>query len=403
MNSFVLIETTNHSSSQVGIKTAKNFGYYIHLITSRKNIVKQEFPEIDEIHLINDLEEEIIHQKIKEINHIHNINIIISFLDPFVSVAAKFHNMYCHKNISGEAFRIMEDKILTRNHLQYKPYSPYFFSINTHESVKNLLPLIKQKYPLILKSPLSTGSKDVYLIHTENQMKNRINFLKRKNSNKDLLIEEYINGPQWIVEAIVYQGNIQIVAIIEQQLTKHLKFIVTGYSISSDLDENMFNSISKVTHSILNDLDVQNGNCHLELRFVNGAWKLIEINPRISGGAMNRIIYEAYGFNYIEQILRLYQGVQPLIERKYEHCIYSHFFTVDMIGELKEVTGVEEAKKFPGILEVFIKPKIGHILSPPLSMGHRYGYIIAKGKTKKEAKVNALQASEQIKFHLSPI
>jgi biotin carboxylase len=175
---------------------------------------------------------------------------------------------------------------------------------------------------------------------------------------------------------------------------------VTGYSISSDLEESVTESITDITKRILTDLRLENGNCHLELRLVKGEWKLIEINPRISGGVMNRLIEEAYGFNYAEEILKVYRGLQPSLVRKYENCIFVQYSLVDSIGELLKVTGIDLIKKMPGIIEVFIKASKGQILSPPLSMGHRYAYVMAKGKTKEEAKTCALQASEQIKFHL---
>lgn len=403
MNSIVFIETNKYGSSIEGIKSAKMLGYYIHLITTRRQFFEQGFPEVDEIHLISVLEENILVQKIEKIREVQDIDIIISFIDPFVSLAAKLHNIFCNQNISQDAFGVMEDKILTRKYLQYKPNSPYYFILKKDELVKNLLSQIKQKYPLILKSPVSTGSKDVYLIHTENQMKNRINYLRRKNSEIDLLIEEYLVGPQFIVEAIVYDGNIQIVAVIEQEIRKQNKFIVTGYSISSEMEDSIYTSITDVTHRVLNVLGLRNGNCHFEMRLVNGDWKLIEINPRISGGAMNRLIEEAYGFNYAEQILKVYRGDQLTLDRKYENCIYAHFLTVDSIGGLIKVSGIDKAKGEPGIKEVFIKAKEGQILSPPLSMGHRYGYVIARGQTKEDAKEFALQAAHHIQFHLSSI
>jgi biotin carboxylase len=282
-------------------------------------------------------------------------------------------------------------------------YSPYFFTCKYKESVIDLLQKFEGKYPLVLKAPSSSGSKDVYLIHTATEMKNRIYYLRSKFPSEELLIEEYIIGPQFIVEAIVFKGNIQIAAIIKQEITKKIKFIVTGYSISTDVEESIYENIAEVTRSILNEICLENGNCHLELRLVNGNWKLIELNPRISGGAVNRLINEAYGFNYVEQILKLYKGELPIIELKYKHNIYADFLTVDTIGKLLNVTGLEEARTSPGIIDVFIKPKIGHILSPPLSMGHRYGYVIATGTSIIDAKKNALLASEKIKFQLSPI
>ena len=64
----------------------------------------------------------------------------------------------------------------------------------------------------------------------------------------------------------------------------------------------------------IKDLGVTNAASHLEVRYVNGIWKLIEINPRISGGAMNRMIEEAFGINLVEETIKLYLGDEPIFE-----------------------------------------------------------------------------------------
>src|SRR5690606_31169026 len=98
---------------------------------------------------------------------------------------------------------------------------------------------------LIVKLPKSCRSKDVYLVKSESELKHRLRFL-RNIFDSDILIEEYLDGPQVIVEAIVHHGEIQVAAIIEQEITKKEKFIVTGYSISQELKESFKTSLMTV-------------------------------------------------------------------------------------------------------------------------------------------------------------
>jgi hypothetical protein len=67
---------------------------------------------------------------------------------------------------------------------------------------------------------------------------------------------------------------------------------------------------------------------------------------------------------------------------------------------LEKVTGKGRAEDTPGVEEVYVKPKVGTYLTPPLSMGHRYAYVIAKGTTMEEAQSIAKQAANEITFHL---
>lgn len=76
------------------------------------------------------------------------------------------------------------------------------------------------KFPLIVKLPKSTGSKDVYLVNSISELKHRLYFFRNNIPKSELLIEEFVDGPQVIVEVIVHNGGIQIAAIIEQQIMK---------------------------------------------------------------------------------------------------------------------------------------------------------------------------------------
>ncbi|MFJ8235986.1 ATP-grasp domain-containing protein [Ureibacillus sp. NPDC094379] len=405
MKSIIFFETYKSGSSREGIIAAKNLGFKVHLLTSNKRFLdeKDEFIEIDEFHFVDFYELDHIRETIVQIQKNEHVACVISFIDSYVYLAASFSNELCGTNLSVNAFKVMEDKLLTRNQLQGQPYSPFFDILPSEASLRPFIKNAKDRLPLILKLPKSCGSKHVYLIETRAQLRNRIHFL-RTRFDDDLLIEEYLSGPQVIVEAIVHQGNIQIATIVEQEITKSQKFIITGYSISSNELENTYkDSLIKTAHEIIQTFGLENGNCHLEMRHVQNAWKLIEANPRISGGVMNDLIQEAYGFNYVEQILNVYLGNSPTLHRTKEESVYAHYLTVDEHGELIKVNGKQKALEHNGVLKVFIKPKKGKILSPPLSMGDRYGYILAKGNTKNEAKMNAIDAASQIKFHITPL
>lgn len=404
MKSIIFFETNISGSSREAMHTAKKLGYKVHLLTSNSRFLemKDEFLEVDEISLMNFQDRVKLRETILKIQMNEHVECLISFIDSYVYLAASFSNELCGTNLSSNSFKLMEDKLLTREQLVHQPSSPYFYILPREIPLKSFINKVKHNLPLIVKLPKSSGSKNVYLVKTEAQLRNRLFFL-RTHYDGDLLIEEYLNGPQVIVETIVHKGQIVIAVIIEQDITKGEKFIVTGYSISNELKDTYKDSLLIKAKEIIRILGLENGNCHLELRHAQNVWKLIEVNPRISGGAMNDLIQEAYGFNYVEQVLNVYIGNPPSWHKAKEDTVYVHYLTVDIHGKLVNVTGIQSALKQNGVSKVYIKPKKGSILSPPLSMGNRYGFVLAKGKTKKEAINNALKASSKIKFHLIPL
>ncbi|MFG3614176.1 ATP-grasp domain-containing protein [Rummeliibacillus stabekisii] len=401
----IFIETTKNGSSREAVKTAARLGFYTVLFTEKEKLLEQrkEFPDIMQMVHFNKMTEDLIRQQIIELQEQGKIiKTIISFVDPFVSLAAQLSNELCKSNISVEALKIMEDKTETRRALKENATTPIF---EVFQPVDNISTFIKKehKFPLIVKSPMSKASKDVYLVKNRFELRKIMKKFLRIYPDQQILLEEYLDGPQYLVEVLVHKGKINIVAVFKQEITKELKFIVTGYAVQLNVKDDLYKKLSSTVESIMNDLKVANAACHLEIRYVNGNWKLIEINPRISGGAMNRMIEEAFGINLVEETIKLYLGDEPNVDRKHEKHLYTHYITINSVGRLLKVTGKKRAANEPGVREVYIKSRKKAVIRPPISMGHRYGYVMATGETLDEAKENALNAFKKIKFYIEPL
>ncbi|MCG7334417.1 ATP-grasp domain-containing protein [Sporosarcina sp. ACRSM] len=402
METILFIETTKLGSSREALKVAARLGYRTVLLTERRSFIEQqdEFAEVAQMIHFEKLTEERIRTTINQLQEQGAImKTIISFVDPFVSIAAQLANEYCGAQISVEALKIMEDKAATRKELKQHDATPNFEIIDLRDDWARLIHN-GYKYPMIVKSALSKASKDVYVVENKIEMQKILKKLTKQDCHQKIILEEYLDGPQYLVEVLVRSEKSTIVAIVQQDITQNLKFIVTGYAVKLDVKDEFYQKLVQAVESIIKELKISNAACHLECRFVNGEWKLIEMNPRIAGGAMNRMIEEAFGIHLVGETIKLYLGIEPDLTRKFEKSIYTRYIIIGSCGYLLKVIGEQKAKAQPGVKEVSIKPGKGTIMMPALSMGHRYGYVIASGDTPEEAKTNAVNAANHIKFYL---
>lgn len=403
LDTICFIETNKHGSSLEAIKAAKNLGYYTVLFTEKKSFLtqKNEYPFIADIVLVEIIHEQIIHNELKRLLQSGTvIQAILSFVDPHVSLAANLMNKICGTDISVEALKIMEDKGATRKALANNRATPTF---QVFHETDDIYQLKKLDYPKIVKSALSSSSKDVYLIESFNDIQNTIEKLNRLYPAQDIVIEDYLKGEQYLLEVIVQDGKLHIVAIFKQSVTKEIKFIVTGYEIRHDLPEEFQKKLYETVTAILEDLNATNVTCHLEMKYHNGEWKLVEINPRISGGAMNDMLFEAMGISLVAETIKLYLGLEPNLTPKYKRFLYTHFITIGTCGYLVKITGEKRAVQLPGVKKVYIKPRVGQLVMPAVSMGHRYGYVIATGASAIEAKSSAINATRKIRFYIEEV
>lgn len=407
MKTIVFLGSNKSGTSRDALVTASQMGYCTILFTDRKKFIEQkgEFTEVNRMIFIANLldKKSVLKELMTLTEEGFEICACISFVDPFVSYAAELSEELGINKITIDALKKIENKTMIRDLLKGEPYSPFYTIFRFDEDIPSFAAALEKELPLILKSPVSNGSKDVLLASTKEEIIKHLKYLIKRYPQNPVLIEEFIDGPQYLIEVMVINNDVEIVAIVEQEILNSDRFIITGYLLPANLALDLHEKLTQTVKRIIGKLGLSNGNCHLEMRMVSGEWKLIEINPRMSGGAMNRIILEGTGINLVKEILRLNIGIKPSLVRFMEQYVYAKFLTIDSRGRLIKVTGKNRASKCEGIKEVFVKPRKGSILTRPNSLGDRYAYVIASAESAEQARNYAFHAAKEIKFYLEPL
>lgn len=409
MQTIVFIGSNKFGTSKEVLLIAKEMGYYVVLFKERTKYQENNesyFPEVDQfIYLDNLLDEKLV---IEEITNLKEKGIqicaCVSLIDPYVSCAARLSKQLGLAQISAESLGLMENKITIREKLNEDPMSPFYTIFRPEDSLQELEKKYKSLFPVIIKPPISNGSKDVLFVETSEKLAKVIKLIQKKYPNSPVLIEEFLLGPQYLVEVLVYNSEIKFFGVVEQEVIYNGRFIVIGYSFPSTIETEDYQNLYACILRIIEQTGLSNGSCHVEMKLVQGEWKLIEINPRMSGGVMNRIIEEGIGINLVKEILNIYLGKEPTFsEMRKQQYVYARYLTIGTRGRLLKVTGKERALIQDGIKYVYIKPLEGRILTDPYTMGNRYACIIAVSEQAEQAAAIALEAAKEIKFYLEPL
>lgn len=403
MKTIVFLGTNKSGSSRDAIKAAENLGYFTVLLTNRSRFLEQreEFPEVHHMEYIDLHDDRKIREALEKFQDRGFIlQTIASFIEPFVYKAAILSEEFCQTNLSTDAIFTMENKIYTRDALSHLSSTPDFFIYKHDEPLDEFISQHQSKLPLIVKSPDSTGSKDVILAKNNEDFQLAMKSLLSKYPDAPVLVEEYLEGPQYLVETVIRNGKLEIIGIVEQTIEKKERFIVIGYLMNPFPNTELYIDLYNAINPIMKELEMANGAAHFEFRKVKNKWKLIEVNPRVSGGVMNKLIQASTGINLMEETLKLFLGEEPSFTPIKGRYSYAHYLTVDQEGFIKKITGKSRASRYEGVEHVYVKPRKGQRVRSPLSMGHRYGYVLASDNQKEEAIKIAQQASQEIEFHI---
>lgn len=327
---------------------------------------------------------------------------IVSFVDPWCALAAQLASERGLSAFSAEAMRLMENKMKTRAVLKNTLHNPRYLALPAYAGGR--IHSANKLLPVVVKYIDSNGSRDVFYCPDRSTLFRNFQIIANLYPEGTILIEEYLDGPQYIVEVLAVNGEINIVAVVAQEIQLiNGHFIITGYNLLVDPDPDFMGKLMMAVKTILDKFGFKHGPCHLEMRNVKGMWKLIEVNPRISGAGMNDMIEIGLGINLVRETLRLAMGEKVDLEPKHRIPTYAEYLVADTTGILHRITGRREVEKDPNVKRVYIKPRRGKLITPPTSLGDRYAYVIATGETDEAARANARVAAGKIRFIYEPL
>ena len=167
-----------------------------------------------------------------------------------------------------------------------------------------------RKYPIVVKPLKSAGTDNVTIcmnfkaaLISVSRVLSSENIYKEKN-NKALLME-YLEGKEFIVDTISFQGNHLIVAIF-QVWKKKGRAPVLDYMLSEDFNSSVAKELTVYSKEVLSALELHYGPAHLEIVMTPLGPHLIELNPRFHGHLNPSVMEKAFGFNQLRLMAEIY-------------------------------------------------------------------------------------------------
>ncbi|MFI5863702.1 acetyl-CoA carboxylase biotin carboxylase subunit family protein [Streptomyces sp. NPDC051546] len=169
-------------------------------------------------------------------------------------------------------------------------------------------------YPVVLKPAGQAGSVGVIRVDKAEELPEAYEFataganLHGGDSN-DVLVEEYLDGPEISVECVTHQGQTTAVAITRKELGFEPYFEETGHSV--DAADPLLAEAGPIATAAVAALGVTTGISHVELRLTATGPRIIEVNQRIGGDLIGRLVQLATGIDLPRAAADLALGIAP--------------------------------------------------------------------------------------------
>ncbi|MCX4826706.1 ATP-grasp domain-containing protein [Streptomyces sp. NBC_01142] len=127
-----------------------------------------------------------------------------------------------------------------------------------------------------------------------------------------VLVEEYLRGPEISVECVVHgRGDVHIAAITRKRLGSEPTFLETGHLVDATDPLLEDPSLHHVVTAAIKAVGIASGVLHVEVRLTRQGPHIIEINARLGGDLIPRLVHLATGVSLPQAQAALATGDTP--------------------------------------------------------------------------------------------
>jgi len=215
---------------------------------------------------------------------------------------------------------------------------------------------------------------------------------------RSLLVEDFIDGEEVAIEALLRRGELEVLAIFDKPDPLNGPFFEeTIYVTPSRLPDATQTLVAQTTARATRALGLTDGPIHAELRLnSDGPW-VLEVAARSIGGLCSRTLRFGSGISLEELILRHAAGLPVPEHDRERRAAGVMMLPIPQAGVLREVAGQTEARRVFRIDGLVITIPPGEPLIP-LPEGDRYlGFMFARGPSPASVEKALRQAHAQLR------
>lgn len=374
------------------IQKAKEMGLYVGVVDYNPNAVG--IPYADEYFNVSTIDEEGVYQTAKKFKADGIMTLATDM--PMRSVAYAVQKLGL-TGISYETAKTTTDKgLMIEAFEKHDVAHPWYYVISNLEELQEIRNNIQ--YPCISKPVDNAGSRGVVLSNNSEELQKAFCYSAANSRNGEVIIEEFLQGQEISVEVIVLDNEIHILQVTDKLTTGAPHFVEMGHSQPSSLAEEDLIKIRDLAKKAVKAVGINCGPAHVEIMLTQNGPKLIELGARMGGDCITtHLVPLSTGIDMVKATIRIALGENADLAPLFHKGSAIRYFSSKQ-GIFKELIGVENAKKIPGVKEITFTRKIGECIGEIDSSVDRAGYVIAQAETAYEAQKICENAMKQVRI-----
>lgn len=342
-------------------------------------------------------------EKVLETARKYNIDGIMTLATdmPMRSVA-KVSKEMCLVGIDEETALKATNKSEMRKALKnYGVPVPKFYTVSNIEEYIEVVKKFEGSF--IVKPVDSSGSRGIYEIKdfkNKELIYNAFEYSKSFSNNGDVIVEEYMEGPEVSVETLSINGECNVIQITDKLTTGAPHYVEIGHSQPTIHSKELVRRITDITIAANKAIGIESGPSHTEIIITNEGPKIVELGARLGGDNITtHLVPLSTGVDMVESCIKIALGEKVGVDIKCNKGAAIRYFSQHE-GTIESIIGLDEAKKYPGIKQISVVHGVGEKITNIVSSGSRIGFVISQGNNSEAAIDNCIKALDKIKIKI---
>jgi biotin carboxylase len=260
-------------------------------------------------------------------------------------------------------------------------------------------------YPVVVKPVDNMGSRGCRRVDAPSELGEAAGEALGFSRSGRVIVESYMDGPEFSVDAIVYHGEIVICGLADRHIFFPPYFIEMGHTMPTcfppEQQRVLLDTFTRAVRSLGIAGENSSGAAKGDVKLSSRGPMIGEVAARLSGGYMSGWTYPyASGVEPVRAAIQMAIGRPPegLSPSRSWTCAERAFISIP--GRVRSIQGLEEAKAVRGVRDIFLRAEPGKEVRFPENNVTKCGNVLAAAPGREEAVGAAEKAVRSILIRL---
>ena len=240
----------------------------------------------------------------------------------------------------------------------------------------------------ILKPSRNSGSRGIAKIEEnvdETEFQNLFEIAKGESRDRQVMLEQFIEGPEFSIEIIVWDGKVNVLTVTDKKTTEAPHFVELGHNQPSCFPTETVEKIKVAAVAGVKALGVNNCACHAEVKVQDGEPYIMEIGARMGGDFISTVLTPlSTGVDMIAAAVNCALGIEPCLQPTTKQQGVCIRYFCPKPGVLKSILNTEILND-SRVYDWEVYHKVGDYIPEVTSSLCRSGHVIVTEETPQKA------------------